>query len=307
MVRRPGRPELIYPSQMTDSRRLAASLEAVAGQVYFSPECHAAYEKLGFAGSPGEFSGVAMPDGAAYFCSRGSLMGQIPGELVASAFGVFKPAVVAPAVTYGWSLTTAPVIEAARTEGALGQLERILGADPDGAARLSAALEPASAGLPIAGHPLYAGLLAVEVPKTSLGESWRFADRLREFRGDAHIAAWTSAGLDAVEIGLLTELYWGLPSKSYIRTRAWSEEELDAGLHRLETRGLTADGALSTEGRRLREAVEESTDLQCQPIVTRLGDEFDAVVGILDEWSAAIRAAGGYPASGPHDLARAAS
>ena len=292
---------------MEKSRRLAASLEAVAGQVYFSPECHAGYQELGFGGSSGEFSGVAMPDGAAYFCSRGSLMGQVPGELVASAFGVFNPAVVAPAVTYGWGLTSAPVIEAARTQGALAQLERILGARPDGADLLAETLEPVSAGLPVAGHPLYAGLMAVEVPKSELGAAWRYTDRLREFRGDAHIAAWTSAGLDAVEVGLLTELYWGLPSKSYIRTRAWSEEELDAGLSRLEQRGLTAGGALSGPGRDLREGVEQATDRQCQPIVEAVGARLDDVVAILDEWSAAIRSAGGYPASGPHDLARAAT
>jgi hypothetical protein len=294
-------------SSMLESRRLAASLEAVAGQVYFSPECHAGYQALGFAGSPGQLSGVAMPDGAAYFCSRGSLLGQVPGELVAAAFGVFNPAVVTPAVTYGWGLTSAPVVEAARTEGALAQLERILGSKPDGVDRLAAALEPVSAGLPVSGHPLYAGLLAVEVPKSQLGATWRFADRLREFRGDAHIAAWTSSGLDAVEIGLLTELYWGLPSKSYIRTRAWSEEELDAGLRQLEQRGLTTDGALTDQGREVREDVERATDRQCQPIVDTLGSAFEDVVAILDEWSAAIRSAGGYPASGPHDLARAAT
>ena len=62
------------------ARTLAATIEPFAGQVYFSPECHAAYEALGFQPSPGEVSGVAMPDGAAYFCSRGSVMGQVPGE-----------------------------------------------------------------------------------------------------------------------------------------------------------------------------------------------------------------------------------
>ena len=35
------------------ARTLAATLEPVIGQVFFSPECHAAYEKLGFAPSPG--------------------------------------------------------------------------------------------------------------------------------------------------------------------------------------------------------------------------------------------------------------
>ena len=78
------------------ARTLAATLEPVIGQVFFSPECHAAYEKLGFAPSPGSFgNGVAAPDGAAYFTSRGSLLGQVQPEVVASAFGVFKPEAVA--------------------------------------------------------------------------------------------------------------------------------------------------------------------------------------------------------------------
>ena len=74
---------------------------------------------------------------------------------------------------------------------------------------------------------------------------WRLADLLREYRGDAHTAAWTSAGLDATEIGLLTELYWGLPLRTYVRTRAWSSAALDAAADRLSDAGLVADGALT--------------------------------------------------------------
>ena len=205
------------------ARELAMALEAFAGQVYFSPECHDEYANLGFGKSPAEFRGVAMPDGAAYFTSRGAVMGQVPGQLVAAAFGVFNPAVVVPAVTTGWGLIDAATIEAARTRGALGQLRRILGESPAEVGRLATALRSASSSLPLEGHPLYAGLMAVPVPEDDLGAAWRFADRLREFRGDAHIAAWTSAGFDAVEIGLITELFWGLPMKTYVRSRAWSE------------------------------------------------------------------------------------
>ena len=86
-------------------RDLAGAIEPFAGQVYFSKECHQNYEALGFSASPMELNGVPMPDGPAYFCSRGSVMGQVPGELIASAFAVFNPAVVAPAVSYGWTLT----------------------------------------------------------------------------------------------------------------------------------------------------------------------------------------------------------
>ena len=75
------------------------ALEPVAGQVYFSPECHAAYAELGFSPSPATTkAGVALPDGPAYFTSRGSLLGQVPGEVVAAAFGVFNPDAVVPSV-----------------------------------------------------------------------------------------------------------------------------------------------------------------------------------------------------------------
>ena len=115
------------------ARLLARLIEPLTGQVYFAPECHERYEALGFNGSPFTTAdGVALPDGPAYFTSRGSALGQAPGELVAAAFGVFNVEVVVPAVTFGWTLTDAPTIAAARLDGAVGQLERILGPSPDG-------------------------------------------------------------------------------------------------------------------------------------------------------------------------------
>src|SRR5579864_5243279 len=146
------------------ARRLAAALEPVAGQVYFAPECHAAYQALGFGASPGRAGQVALPDGAAYFCSRGSALGQVPGEVVAAAFGVFNPAAVVPAVRHGWSLTDAATIGAARTAGATAQLVRLLGPSPDGLDVATALLEQAGTGLRPEGRPLYSGLLALGLP-----------------------------------------------------------------------------------------------------------------------------------------------
>jgi len=288
-----------------DARVLAGALEAFAGQVYFAPEAHAGYARLGFSGSPGEVRGVAMPDGAAYFCSRGSVLGQVPGHVIAAAFGVFNTAVVVPAVDYGWSLTTADQICAARDEAAIGQLSRVVGDNPSEAAQLVEVLGELSESLPVAGRPLYAGLLALPVPDGPLGAAWRYADRLREFRGDSHTAAWTGAGFSGVEIGLLTELYWGLRPKTYVRSRAWSEDELDEGIADLEHRGLIADGRLTEQGRQVREAIEVRTDDQCRPILEGLGDRFDDTVAQLRRLSDAVRAAHGYPAAGPHDLAAA--
>jgi hypothetical protein len=285
------------------ARVLAGALEAFAGQVYFAPEAHARYRTLGFSDSPGGVRGVAMPDGPAYFCSRGSLLGQVPGEVVAAAFAVFNPAVVVPAVAHGWSLTTAETICRARDEAATDQLRRILGNNPDGASELGELLGPVSESLAVAGRPLYAGLMTAGVPDHPLGAAWRYADRLREFRGDAHTAAWTSAGYTAVEIGLLTESYWGLPLKTYVRTRGWLDADLDAGISDLEHRGLIADGTLTERGRQEREALEVHTDRLCAPVLDALGDGVDEAVTLLRRYSVAVREAHGYPAAGPHDLA----
>src|ERR687894_1142879 len=211
------------PPAVSGARRLAAALEPFAGSVYFAPESHSAYEQLGFGASPGSTGdGVALPDGPAYFCSRGSVMGQVPGEVVAAAFGVFNPAVVVPAVAHGWTLTDAPTICAARTTGATAQLVRILGEQPEGLARATELLGRAVAPLRPEGRPLFAGLRSLGRPGTPVGDAWRLADCLREYRGDCHTAAWTTAGLDATEIGRLTERYWGVPLRSYLRTRGWS-------------------------------------------------------------------------------------
>ena len=289
------------------ARRLGAVLEPVAAQVYFAPECHKGYAALGFDDSTREVNGVAMPDGPAYFTSRGSLLGQVRGDVVAAAFGVFNPEVVVPCVELGWSRTDASTICATRTEGAVDQLRRVLGDEPEGLERVNELLARAVVPLRPEGRALYAGLRALGVPDDPLGAMWRRADTLREYRGDSHIASWVSAGLDATEIGLLTELYWGLPLRTYSRTRAWTAEQFDAATARLESRGLVADGAFTPAGRGLREDIEIHTDAQMSPALDALGDDVTELCDRLAPWGEAIRTAKGYPASGPHDLARMAA
>jgi hypothetical protein len=283
------------------ARRLAASIEPVIGQVYFSPECHENYEALGFSPSPGSGGGVALPDGPAYFTSRGSALGQAPGALVASAFAVFNPEVVVPCVEMGWSLTDASTIADARLQGAVAQLVRILGAKPDGLDRAGELLARAAEPLRPEGRPLYAGVLAQGLPGDPWGDLFRHGDRLREFRGDAHTAAWTSAGFDATEIGLLTEQFWGVPPRTYIRTRAWSDAQLDAAEARLVERGLLSDGVFTDTGRAAREEVEFATDMQMRPTIEALGEDLDELLSIIDPWCVSIRDAGGY-LKGPDQL-----
>jgi hypothetical protein len=286
------------------ARMLAKLIEPVIGQVYFSPECHAAYQRLGFEGSPGKAGDTELPNGPAYFTSRGSVMGQVPGELVTAAFAVFSPAAVVPSVTYGWTLTDAATICAARDEGAIEQLRRVLGPSPVGLARVTELFERTTAVLRPEGRPLYSGLRSQAVPDDPIGRMWRHGDMLRECRGDCHTAAWIAAGVDATEIGLLSELFWGLPMRSYSRTRAWTDAEFDAADERLRSRGLLDGDGFSAAGRALRESIEDATDAQMAPALRALGDDADELFALLEPWGVALRASGGYLSSGADDLAK---
>ncbi len=50
-----------------------------------------------------------------------------------------------------------------------------------------------------------------------------------------------------------------------------------------------------------------ATDAGCGPIIDKLGDDLDELIGLLAGWSAQIQASGGYPGAGPMDLAALAS
>ena len=283
-------------------RRLAAALEPVVGQVYFAPECHARYAALGFDPSIRRAGAVQLPDGPAYFASRGSLLGQVPGEVIAAAFAVFSPAVVVPAVRLAWQRTDAEPIRRARADGAVAHLRRLLGVRPPGVERARELLVRAAADVPLAGRPLAAGIASLPVPDEPLAAVWHLGDLLRELRGDSHTAAWVAAGHTGVEIGLLSESYWGLRLRSYSRTRGWTDAELDAAAERLEADGLIDAGGLTDAGRTHREAIEQQTDRQMTPVMTGRGDAVVELCDILEPWGATIRAGHGYLPAGPHDL-----
>jgi hypothetical protein len=294
---------MVDDSVRQPAQRLASLLEPLIGQVYFSPEAHANYVSLGFAPSPGQASGVALPDGPAYFTSRGSALGQVPGHVVAAAFGVFSPSVVIGCVTHGWSLTDAATIAGARHDGAVAQLVRVLGAEPESLNDVVDVLERLVAACQPAGRPLFSGLLARPAADDLMGRFFQAGDRLREYRGDSHNAAWITEDLTACQIGLLTELYWGLALRSYSRTRGWTEAEYAEALDGLRSRDLLDGEGFSPKGRALRQRIEDHTDQQMRRAMLALGNDAEPVFNALEPWGVAMRAAKGYLSSGPHDLA----
>ena len=153
------------------------------------------------------------------------------------------------------------------------------------------------------GRPLFSGLRAQwDDPGDPWTRLFHLGDMFREFRGDAHVCAWSTAGVDAIEIGLLTEAYMGLPIRTYIRTRGWNDEELDAAVSRLNDRGwLDDDGRAHRVRAGGARAIERATDGSLTAAIDALGDDVDDVVGVLRPWGDAMRAAGGY-VGGPVDL-----
>ena len=264
------------------ARRLRDLVEPIAAGVYFAPEAIRAYEELGL----NYFEG--------YFCSRSGSLGRVPGSVVTAAFGHFAPAVVERAIEGGRTKADLDAVLAARTSGAEAQLERLLGPPTEEAARATEILRSLTDGLNPAGRALYAGLSVLPWPNTPYGDLWRAADLVREHRGDAHIAAWMGE-VDACEITLMTELFWGVPARSYVFTRGWSADEIDVAAARLADRDIVGNDALTDAGRELREEIEQRTDASEAEVMARLGNRQEELFELLRPMAKAIVDGGGYP------------
>jgi hypothetical protein len=287
------------------ARRIWDVVEPIAGNAYFAPEVHSALAEIGFEGSSRQSPDgrIEYPDMVAYFTSRGACLGpNVSGHLVASAFGVFKRAVVVDAVSEGWTRADQPTVLAARQRGATASLTRLLShdaADPAAPADLGWATDVLLrmvAAAPGEGRALFSGLLSLGFPDDPIGRFWRAVDLVREHRGDSHVAAWVGADLDATEVGLLTDPWRGQPLKSWVRSRGWTDDELDQACDRLRSRGLLDGDELTTAGRDLREQIETATDTMETRVVSALGGDADRLFALLDHWSDQVVAGGGYPA-----------
>lgn len=270
-------------------RRLGTLVEPLAAAVYFAPEAHAAYKALG------DLDDFWAP----YYASRGACLGETPGLVVAAAFGVFNPQHIAEQLEAAWKVATPSQWWQARVQGATAQLERLLGPEPEGAARATELLKRIAENSAVSGHPFYAGLASQPWPGTLLGDLWHAADLVREHRGDTHTAAYNTAGFTAPEIMLLTELWWGLPHGLYMASRHWEPEAVTAGVASLRAKGWI-DGeppAITDAGVKVRVAVEDATDVGEAAVLDVLSDaERDELFAILKPMAATIVAGGGYPA-----------
>ena len=119
---------------------------------------------------------------------------------------------------------------------------------------------------------------------------------IRERRGGSHLNACTAAGLDSVEVQLLTERWRTTtnPGSTTAEAMGYSAGEIAAALGALEARGFVdRAGALTPDGRDFREGIERATDLQEAELVAGLGDDVDELFELMAPWTRAVVASAG--------------
>jgi hypothetical protein len=266
------------------ARRLRDAVEPLAVQVIFSREAADRYAELGLDNWL-----------AAYVWQRVAGLGNPPATLVASVLAVFEPTAIAALYAEArGALARDDVIEI-RLSAPAATVRRLLGDLDAEAAPVVAVLRRGLAAADATARPLFAGLSGQPWPEDVVGQLVHACDLLREHRGDSHLTVCVAAGLDPVEMNVLTELYCGHPLLTYTATRGWSPRQMDDAVGRLRDRGLLTGAALSDDGLAYRRELEERTDRMQQPIVDAIGPDLDPAVDRLGTWSDLLVALGGAP------------
>ncbi|MEU0530597.1 SCO6745 family protein [Amycolatopsis tolypomycina] len=237
------------------ARRTWRILEPYHGMIYFAPEAAAAYADLGLTGRAG------------YFASRSAALGAVPAPVVVATFYNFNPALVHASIATAWSTTDPAAVLAARHAAADRALRAVLGDAIESpemrrAAELARAAAEAVTG-DVTGRPLFAAHAALEWPAEPHLVLWHAQTLLREYRGDAHIAALLTARLNGIEALVTHAASGAVPAETLRTSRAWSEEDWNRAVAGLRERDwLTGDDAptFTPEGAARRAELEKATD-----------------------------------------------
>lgn len=178
---------------------------------------------------------LGLPFLHGYVWGRAASLGSPVASVVVSAFGVFEPAMLTAAYTAGTQLASRDDVLAMRAQGGAAGVGAV--AADDEADAVAGPLLRAVGELGVMGRPLFGALQSLPEPPTAAGRLWRAAELVREHRSDGHVAALAVAGLDAVEVNVLTEVWLGYPVGEYSGTRGFPAEVIEAGRARLEGRG----------------------------------------------------------------------
>jgi hypothetical protein len=268
------------------ARRMHGLVESIHLVTYFAEEPSVALAALGLRDN--------YWDG--YFAGRAAPLGQVPAEVVHAIFYNFADGEVARHIPRVWKVTTPQAALAARQEGSVAALRRILGdlADSPGLVRTADLAIKAGLSAPVVGRPLYAGLRRLPVPDDPVARLWHAATLIREHRGDGHTAALVGAGIGGTEAHVLHALFDGMPAEKFGRIHHLPPARLGAVIAGLRKRGLIDDsGWLSPAGRRTKIEIEAMTDRLATPPLAALDpEELEQLFSGLEPICAVLDAAG---------------
>ena len=276
----------VGPMTRTMARRLFQLVEPVALVTYMANEPTEAVMALGLRN---------MWD--AYFAGRAAPLGRdVPAAVVHALFYNFAEGEVARHIPRVWDLVAPEAAHAARQQGSVTALRRILGglADTPGIARAADLVTKAGTSAKTDGRALYAAVRTLPLPTEPLARLWHGANLLREHRGDGHVAALLTLGIAGTEAHVLHALSEGMPAASFGRVSHLPPAQLAAVVDGMRARGLIgADGWLTPAGRQTKERVEALTDELAAPAYDILeADELDQLVEDLEPLAAVLVAAG---------------
>lgn len=234
-------------------RRMWQTLEPLHALHYYAPQMSDQSAALGY---------TVDERWPSYFAMRAAALGPATPAVVTAVFHSFAPDMVARHVPAAWEIATPDAVSAARLRGVDASLratlgERVHGTEIAEAAELArAAAESAET----AGRPLAAAHAAQPWADEAHLVLWQAITRLREHRGDGHIAALLAHDLDGVE-ALVSHSAVGAAPAEIFASRGWAPEQWAAARERLAARGwIDADGVATAHGRAGRDAVELLTD-----------------------------------------------
>lgn len=281
--------------QIARARRMWQALEPYHTVTYFAPEPRAATTELGCKGG-----------WMSYFALRAAPLGAIPAQVVAATFYNFHPGMVSRSIPAAWQVAQPETYLAVRLSSVDAALRRLLAEVVDSAelAELAELARAAATAAPVAGRPLAAANAALDWPEEPHLALWQAQTLLRESRGDGHVAALVSAGLDPCAALVAFAADGRVVSDALRQNRGWSEEEWEAASGRLVDRGLLdGTGALTEAGADLRRWVEDTTDLGVASTWAALGDQrCERIVELVNPVVERIVANGGFFAGNPMGL-----
>ncbi|MEX1162891.1 MAG: hypothetical protein WEB03_04860 [Nitriliruptor sp.] len=245
------------------ARRLWVHLECVHVPQYFSPivaERHAAL-------------GLDLPWGG-YTAGRIAPMGPVGPEIATATFYGFAPSLMQAALPAAWEAASPQQVHAATVDAVGESLAPVLDGLDAQVARAAELARQVAMFHPIVGRTLAAARAGAPWPDASHLILFEAATRIRESRGDGHLAALVAAGIDGCE-SHLTVAGDGEKVRAVLQPRrGWTDAEWDAAVGRLRDRGLLdADGQLTERGRATRDRIETHTDALAAPPWRAFGPE----------------------------------